>query len=103
MEHARLVMTTLTETENNKVALEAAAFGAASDLIRACPKWLEDTERWYMAWDRSPVGELQALTHDLRGFVSMRGALAGLIYERLWRVFGPRSIQPDFFDERRRA
>ena len=103
MEHARLVMTTLGETENNKVALEAAAFGAASDLIRACPEWVEDASKWLLAWDKTPVGELQALTHDLRGHVSMRGALAGLIYERLWRAYGPRSVQPDLLDERRRA
>lgn len=103
MEHARLVMTTLAETENNKVALEGAAFGAASDLIRACPEWVEDASKWLAVWDRTPVGELQALTHDLRGHVSMRGALAGLIYERLWRAYGPRSVQPDLYDDRRRA
>ena len=103
MEHARLVMTTLAETENNKRALEAAAFGAASDLIRAKPEWVEDTDRWYKAWDKTPVGELQALTHDLRGYASLRGALTGLIYERLWRAFGPRATQPDLLDERRRA
>lgn len=103
MEHARLVMTTLAETENNKAALEAAAFGAASDLIRACPEWVEDASKWLAVWDKTPVGELQALTHDLRGHVSMRGALAGLIYERLWRAYGPRSVQPDLLDERRRA
>ena len=103
IEHARLVMTTLAETENNKAALDAAAFGAASDLIRAKPEWVEDASKWLQVWDRCPVGELQALTHDLRGHVSMRGALAGLIYERLWRAYGPRSIQPDLLDERRRA
>ncbi|TGT76740.1 MULTISPECIES: hypothetical protein [unclassified Mesorhizobium] len=102
IEHARLVMTTLAETENNKRSLEAAAFGAASDLIRAKPEWVEDTDRWYKAWDRCPVGELQALTHDLRGYASLRGALAGLIYERLWRAFGPRATQPDLLDERSR-
>jgi hypothetical protein len=103
MEHARLVMTTLAETENNKLALEAAALGAASDLIRARPEWVEDASKWLAVWDRCPVGELQALTHDLRGFVSMRGALAGLIYERLWRAYGPRSIQPDLYDDRRQT
>ncbi|WP_287374843.1 hypothetical protein [Mesorhizobium sp.] len=103
IEHARLVMTTLAETDNNKATLEASAFGAASDLIRAKPEWVEDVSKWLAVWDATPVGELQALTHDLRGFVSMRGALAGLIYERIWRAFGPRSIQPDLYDDRRRA
>ncbi|WP_448113792.1 hypothetical protein [Mesorhizobium amorphae] len=73
MEHARPVMTTLAETENNKLALKASAFGAASDLIRACPEWVEDASKWLAVWDRCPVGELQALTHELRGQVSVRG------------------------------
>lgn len=103
MEHARLVMSTLAETDNNKVALDAAAFGAVSDLIRACPEWVEDASKWLAVFDATPVGELQALAYDLRGHVSMRGALAGLIYERLWRAFGPRSVQPDLYDDRRRA
>jgi hypothetical protein len=103
MEHARLVMSTLAETENNKLSLEAAAFGAASDLIRAKPEWVEDASKWLAVWDATPVGELQALAYDLRGHVSMRGALAGLIYERLWRAYGPRSIQPDLYDDRRRT
>lgn len=102
-EHARLVMTTLAETENNKAALEASAFGAASDLIRARPEWIADASKWLAVWDACPVGELQALAYELRGYVPMRGALAGLIYERLWRAFGPRSIQPDFYDDRRQA
>lgn len=103
MEHARLMMTTLAETENNKLSLEAAAFGAASDLIRAKPEWVEDASKWLVAWDVTPVDELQALAYDLRGYVSMRAALAGLIYERLWRAFGPRSVQPDLYDDRRRT
>lgn len=102
MEHARLVMTTLAETENNKLSLEAAAFGAASDLIRAKPEWVEDASKWLAVWDATPVGELQALAYELRGHVSMRGALAGLIYERIWRAYGPRSIQPDLLDDRRK-
>ncbi|RUV07953.1 hypothetical protein EOA79_02365 [Mesorhizobium sp. M1A.F.Ca.IN.020.03.2.1] len=101
IEHARFVMTTLAETENNKSSLDAAAFGAASDLIRAKPDWADDVSKWLAVWDACPVGELQALAYELRGKVSMRGALAGLIYERLWRAFGPRSRQLDMLDDRR--
>lgn len=103
MEYARLVMSTLAETENNKLSLEAAAFGAASDLIRAKPEWVEDASKWLAVGDATPVGELQALAYDLRGHVSIRGALAGLMYERLWRAFGPRSTQPDLLGDRRRT
>lgn len=103
MEHARLVMTTLAETENNKLALEAPAFGAASALIRRRPEWVEQTDKWYQVWDQCPVGELQVLSQELRGVAHVRSALTGLIYERVWRAFGPLSVQPDLYDDRRRA
>lgn len=99
--HARIVMSTLTETANNKASLEAECIGAASDLLLACQDLQEeDPEKWFQVWDQCPVGELQAIAHDLRGRVPLRAALAGLIYERIWRAYGPRSIQPDLLDDR---
>lgn len=103
MEHARLVMTTLAETENNKASLEQAAFGAASGLIRARPADVEDASKWLAVWDATPVGELQWISQDLRGLFPLNAVLAGMIYERVWRAFGPRSIQPDLLDDRRRT
>ncbi|GAA2817131.1 hypothetical protein EDC40_103667 [Aminobacter aminovorans] len=103
MEHARLVMTTLAETENNKASLDQAAFGAASGLIRARPADVEDASKWLAVWDATPVGELQWISQDLRGVFPLNAVLAGMIYERVWRAFGPRSIQPDLLDDRRRT
>lgn len=103
LEHARLVMSTLAETTNNKTSLDREAFGAASGLIRARPTDVEQFSKWLEVWDRTPVGELQWITQDLRGIFPLNAVLAGMIYERVWRVFGPRSIQPDLLDERRRA
>lgn len=101
IEHARVVMSTLTETANNKASLEAECIGAASDLLLACQHLQEaDPEKWFQVWDQCPVDELQAVAHDLRGRVPLRAALAGLIYERIWRAYGPRSLQPDFLDDR---
>lgn len=100
-EHARIVMSTLTETANNKASLEAECIGAASDLLLACQSHQEpDPEKWFQVWDQCPVGELQAIAHDLRGFIPLRSALAGLIYERIWRAYGPRAFQPDLLDDR---
>lgn len=100
--HARIVMSTLTETANNKASLEAECIGAASDLLLACRHHQEaDPEKWFQVWDMCPVGELQAVAHEMRGFVPVRSALAGMIYERIWRAYGPRSTQPDFLDDRR--
>ncbi|HWK65379.1 MAG TPA: hypothetical protein VNS34_10585 [Rhizobiaceae bacterium] len=103
IEHARLVMTTLAETENNKACLDREAFGAASGLIRARPDDVDQASKWLAAWDATPVGELQWITQDLRGIFPLNAVLAGMIYERMWRAFGPRSIQPDLYDDRRRT
>ncbi|WP_026060097.1 hypothetical protein [Pseudaminobacter salicylatoxidans] len=101
MEHARIVLSTLTETANNKASLEAECIGAASDLLLACQHYQEeDPEKWFQVWDKTPVGELQAVARDLRGFAPLRAVLAGLIYERIWRAYGPRAFQPDFLDDR---
>lgn len=103
MIHAREVMTTIADTSNNRASLDAEVFGAVSDLLLACAVWYEeDASRWLEVFDACPVGELQAVAHDLRGFVPVRAALAGLIYERVWRAFGPRYLQPDLLDDRRR-
>ncbi|PWJ80622.1 hypothetical protein C7441_112164 [Pseudaminobacter salicylatoxidans] len=103
VEHARLVMTTLAETDNNKASLDQAALGAVSGLVRACPEYVEDASKWLAAWDATPVGELQWISQDLRGVFPLSAVLAGMIYERMWRAFGPRSVQPDLYDDRRRA
>lgn len=104
METARIVFRTLLETENNKKSLEAETIGATLDLLLACRQHYEDDpEKWFRVFDACPVAGLQGIAHDLRGRVPLRAALAGLIYERIWRAYGPLSVQPDFFDERRRA
>lgn len=102
MDDARVVMRTLTETANNKASLEAECIGAVFDLFRhGRERYEADPSKWMEVWDMCPVGELQAIVHDLRGFVPLRPALAGMIYERIWRAYGPRSIQPDLLDDRR--
>lgn len=103
MEDARIVFRTLLETENNRRSLESETIGATFDLLRACRKHYEaDPEKWFQVWDACPVSGLQGVAHDLRKVVPLRYALAGLIYERIWRAYGPLSTQPDFFDERRK-
>ena len=101
IDHARIVMTSLVETNNNKASLEAECIGAVSDLLMACQGLYErDPSMWLEVLDRCPIGELQAVVHDLRGHVPLRPALAGLIYERVWRAYGPRAAQPDLLDDR---
>lgn len=99
--HFRLVMTTLAETANNKALLTEVVLWAVSDLIRACSTIIEtQTSDWLEFWDYCPVGQLQFWTQDLSGIVNQRHALAGMIYERIVRRFGPRYLQPDLLDDR---
>jgi hypothetical protein len=101
MDVARIVMRSLVETTNNKASLESDAIGATLDLLLARREDYEaDPSKWFAVFDACPVGDLQVVARDLRGVVPLRHALAGLIYERVWRAFGPRSTQPDFFDDR---
>ncbi|WP_246272619.1 hypothetical protein [Phyllobacterium pellucidum] len=101
--HLRLVLSTLAETANNKLLLDEVGLWMASDMIRACRSIVENrTGDWLETWDAMPVGELQFITHDLSGVVSQRHALGGMVYERLYRRFGPNSDQLDLLDDRRR-
>ncbi|MBB3913882.1 DUF3102 domain-containing protein [Rhizobium fabae] len=82
--HYRLVMTTLSETRDNNALIEQASLWAVSDLIRACPDWVEKrTSEWLEWWDRIPLGPIMATINQLRGFSHQRHALAGAIYYRL--------------------
>ncbi|APO74573.1 hypothetical protein AM571_CH01752 [Rhizobium etli 8C-3] len=82
--HFRLVMTTLSETRDNNALIDQTSLWAVSDLIRACPEWVEQrTSEWLEWWDRIPLGPIMATINQLRGFSHQRHALAGAIYYRL--------------------
>ena len=101
-DHARLVLSTLAETANNKACLDEVALWSVSDLIRASPEIVEARmSDWLDMFDAIPVGELQFICRDLVGITPQRHALSGMIYERVVRRFGPRHMQPDLFDDRR--
>lgn len=86
-----------------KLLLDELGLWMASDMIRACRNIVENrTGDWLETWDAMPVGELQFITHDLSGVVSQRHALGGMVYERLYRRFGPNSDQLDLLHDRRR-
>ncbi|AVA21599.1 hypothetical protein NXC24_CH01960 [Rhizobium sp. NXC24] len=82
--HFRLVMTTLGETRGNNALIEQSSLWAVSDLIRACPEWVEErTSEWLQWWDEIPLGPIICTISQLRGVVNQRHALAGAIYWRL--------------------
>ena len=82
--HFRLVMTTLGETRGNNALIDQVTLWAVSDLIRACPEWVEErTSEWLRWWDEIPLGPIIATINQLRGVINQRHALAGAIYWRL--------------------
>lgn len=82
--HFRLVMTTLGETRGNNALIDQVTLWAVSDLIRACPEWVEErTSEWLQWWDEIPLGPIICTINQLRGVVNQRHALAGAIYWRL--------------------
>ncbi|MFC5385173.1 hypothetical protein ACFPLB_04235 [Aquamicrobium segne] len=104
MDHARMVMRTLAETSNNKACLDEVGFWMASDMVRACRQLIEQQpSEWLETWDAIPVGELQFITQELRGIVKQRHALGGMVFERIYKRFGPNAAQMDLLDDRRGA
>ena len=102
--HFRMVRSTLAETENNQGQLDEYLFWAVSDLVEACQGIIEERPtEWLECFDKTPVGQLQFIARDLSGITHQRHALAGMLYERVVRVFGPNAAQGDLFDERRRT
>lgn len=103
--HLRLVLTTLAETSNNKACIDKTSLWCISDLIRAFPHLVEHhTSAWLECFDAMPLGELMFLNNQcLRGHAHLRHSLSGMLTERIYRRFGPLSVQPDLFDDRRRV
>jgi hypothetical protein len=93
-DHARLVLTTLAETVNNKAMVDETSLWMCSDLIRAFRTEIEnDASRWLNAWDAIPVGYLQSVSQGLRGYVKQRDALGGMVYKELRKVYGQMDLE----------
>jgi len=105
-DHARFVVMTLAETANNKGFIDETSLWVVSDMIRAAEKNFPDlvtnnVTAWFSFFDSLPMGWLQLWALDLDGVVSKRHAIDGMVYERMKRIFGSMSVQPDLLDDRR--
>lgn len=95
--HIRLVLTTLSETKGNHGLIDETSLWAVSDLVLACPEWVEHrTSEWLDAWDRLPMGQMMFIVQELRGTVSQRSALAGLVYSWLRAELDPEKGLTDY-------
>ncbi|MDO9417014.1 hypothetical protein [Pararhizobium sp.] len=103
-DHFRMVLTTLAETSNNKALLDEYGLWMASDMVMACRGIVEaNTSDWLELWDALPLGQLQFIAQELSGICPQRHVLSGMVYERVFRRFGPNAAQTDLFDDRRQA
>ncbi|RZS82051.1 hypothetical protein EV217_2864 [Phyllobacterium myrsinacearum] len=94
--HFRMVLTTLSETRDNNSLIDETSLWATSDLVRACPDWVENrTSEWLEWWDKIPLGPIMAMISQLRGKVHARFALAGAIYLMLTHYSNQRMAELD--------
>lgn len=101
-DHFRLVMSTLAETANNKACLDEFCLWMASDMVLANRHLIEkNPTAWLDLWDAIPLGRLQYIANDLSGIVPQRHAISGMVFERIYRRFGPNADQLDMLDDRR--
>lgn len=99
-EHFRLVMMTVGETENNQGQIDEYLLWAVSDTVEEYRHLIEEeASKWLACFDKAPVGELQYIVRRQR---KQRFKLAGMLAERIYIAFGPKSVQPDLFDDRTR-
>jgi hypothetical protein len=88
-DHARWVIRTVMETNNNKVLADEAGLWAISDLVLAYWDDIQaDPEAWFEVWDSVPVGRRQwEVQQRLSGIVNQRAALAGVVNQHLYERF----------------
>lgn len=105
VEHARLVLSILTESENCKGYLSETVIGAVSDMVLVIERGYPDIykrhmDRVYAFFDQTPIGAIEYLyARNLAGITNRRSALVGLLNERIIRTFG--DPQLDLLDDRK--
>ncbi len=105
VEHGRMVIMILMESENNKAALCETSIGAVSDIVLAFKRhysalYEARISDLFAFFDQTPIATIRLLfTDGLEGVVNKRAALAGLLWERIVRQFG--TPQLDILDDRK--
>lgn len=100
-DHCRLVLMLITQSENNRAALDEASIGAVSDLVeefcRIYPDKAENgISELFDFLDRTPIAQIRAAY--IGDCKDKRSRLAGMLQERMMRVFGVPQL--DWLDDR---
>lgn len=98
-DNLRWTLITIGETQNSYAVIDEFLLWAVSDLVKDHLKLIEaDTDKWLTVFDRAPIVEMQFI---LKGRKRQRDKLYGMCLERIVAAFGPRSVQPDLFQEKK--
>ena len=92
-DHARMVLITLFDTQNNKACLDAPCIFATSDLVKKFKTEIDkDASKWLALFDRLPVAYLQHIAAGARDFAEQRKFLFSTLFERLMREYGNQEL-----------
>lgn len=102
-DHARLIVLLWKETNLRMIPMDSPTLWALSDTLtlveRNFPQVMaSDTERLFTLVDGLPMGWLQDWARGCDGVIPRRFAIAGMIFERIVRIF--KVDQADLLDDR---
>ena len=103
-DHARMLVMLWKDTNLRMIPMDSPTLWALSDTLllveRNFPAVMTSgTETLFKLLDGLPMGWLQSWARDCDGIIPRRFAIAGMIFERMKRIFD--MPQTDIFDDRR--
>jgi len=87
-EHVTLLLRTIMESENNRMALVEPILWAVSDVMLANPKWPAKGLEWLEAFDTLDLCGIWAKSKEANGAPPERHGVASKITEALQQRFG---------------
>jgi hypothetical protein len=87
-EHVMLLLRTLMESENNRMALVEPVIWALSDVMLANPRWPDKGMEWLEAFDQIDLCDVWARAKEANGAPPERHGIASKITELLQHQFG---------------
>lgn len=86
--HTVLLLRTIMESENNRMALVEPILWAVSDVIEANPRWVEKGLDWLAAFDEIDLCNLRSQAKEANGAPPERHGIASKITDILRAKFG---------------
>jgi hypothetical protein len=87
-EHVTLLLRTIMESENNRMALVEPVIWAMSDVMLANPRWPDKGMKWLEAFDTIDLCDVWARAKEANGAPPERHGIASKITELLQDRFG---------------